>query len=150
MGRLAMRIHLGLPLVVGALFLWRPDLALRYLVVLATLVAHEGAHVLTALMAGPGPCEIRILPYRGVAWVADYGDRREAAIALSAPLLNLLIALGLWWAGARLTLALNRGPITDLACTANLAMGLVNLLPLPALDGGRALRALRRSRSRPE
>ncbi len=143
LGRLGLRLHLLLPLAVGALCLAPGDLWLRYLLLLLTLLVHEVAHALTALGLGRGRAVVSLWPWFGRADVETFGDRRTALVALSAPAANLVCAGALLLAGGRPTAALGAAPLLDLAFTANLAMGLVNLLPIPPVDGGRALVALR-------
>ena len=119
------------------------DLWLRYLLLLSTLVVHELAHALTALGLGRGRAVVEMWPLFGRADVETFGDRRAALVALSAPAANLVCAGALVLLGGRPTLALGSAPLLDLIQTAHLLMGLVNLLPIPPVDGGRALVALR-------
>jgi len=143
LGRLALCFHLLLPLAVGGLCLLPGDLWLRYLLLLSTLLVHELAHALTALGLGRGRAVVKMWPLFGRADVETFGDRRAALVALSAPAANLVCAGALLLAGGRPTLALGSAPLLDLVQTAHLLMGLVNLLPVPPVDGGRALVALR-------
>lgn len=143
LGRLGMRFHLLLPLVVGGLCLLSGDLWLRYLLLLSTLLVHELAHALTALGLGRGRAIVSVWPFFGRADVETFRDRRAALVALSAPAANLVCAGVALLAGGRPTLALGSAPLLDLVQTAHLLMGVVNLLPVPPVDGGRALVALR-------
>ena len=144
-GRLKVRIHLTLPLAVGLTLLVPGDLWLRYLLLLATLLLHELGHAGAALLLGGNESRISIWPVFGRAEVEAFPDRRSAWVALSAPAANLLCAGLLLGAGGGATLSLGTAPLLDLAFTANLLMGVGNLLPFPPVDGGRALVALRRS-----
>jgi stage IV sporulation protein FB len=143
LGRLGLRFHLFLPLAVGALCLVSGDLWLRYILLLLTLFVHELAHALAALSLGRGRALVSMWPYFGRADVERFGDRRTALVALSGPAANLVCAGALFLAGGRPTVALGTAPLLDLAQTAHLLMGLINLLPIPPVDGGRALVALR-------
>jgi hypothetical protein len=142
-GRLGLRFHLLLPLVVGGLCLLSGDLWLRYILLLSTLLVHELAHALTAVGLGHQRAVVSLWPYFGRADVEKFPDRRAALVALSAPAANLICAGAAFLAGGRPTLALGSAPLLDLLQTAHLLMGLVNLLPIPPVDGGRALVALR-------
>lgn len=143
MGRLGLRFHVLLPVVAAAFFLLPGDLWLRYLLLLSTLLVHESAHALAALGLGRGRAVVSLWPFFGRADVETFGDRRTALVALSAPAVNLACAGALFIAGGRLTLALGAAPLLDFTFTAHLLMGLVNLVPIPPIDGGRALVALR-------
>jgi Zn-dependent protease len=143
LGRLVLRFHLLLPVVVGAICMVPGDLWLRYLLLLSTLLLHELAHALTALGLGHGRAVVSLWPLFGRADVETFRDRRAALVALSAPLLNLVCAGVFFHLGGRPTLALGSAPLLDLIQTAHLLMGLFNLLPIPRVDGGRALVALR-------
>ncbi|MHC4133440.1 MAG: hypothetical protein ACYS0K_00505 [Planctomycetota bacterium] len=143
LGRLGLRFHLLLPVAVGVFYLLPGDLWLRYLVLLLTLLVHELAHALAALGLGRGRAVVSMWPFFGRADVETFGDWRTALVALSAPAANLVCAGALFLAGGRPTLALGAAPLLDFTFTAHLLMGLVNLLPIPPVDGGRALVALR-------
>ena len=146
LGRLRIRLHLGLALAVGGAVLLGGDLWLRYLLLLATLLLHEMAHAVTAILLGARRAVVRIWPIFGRADVETFPDRREAWVALAAPLLNLAAAAILFVAGGGPTLALGSAPLTDFCLTVNLAMGVGNLFPVVPVDGGRVLAALRRGR----
>jgi Zn-dependent protease len=104
------------------------------LVMVASLLLHEGGHILTAVFLG--------VPVRefGLRLAGAYIRRARAAslqdevlIAASGPLMNLCLILPLSFV-----------PVIGLHLAyGNLALGLVNLLPIPASDGLRILRALR-------
>jgi len=143
LGRLGLRFHLALPVAVGAFCMLSGDLWVRYLLLLSTLLVHELTHALAALGLGHGRAVVSMWPHFGRADVELFGDRRTALVALSAPAVNLVCAGALFLAGGRPTLVLGAAPLLDFAHTAHLAFGLVNLLPIPPIDGGRALVALR-------
>jgi stage IV sporulation protein FB len=113
----------------------------QVLLVFAVVLLHEVGHVLVALSHGLRVKEIELLPFGGVARIDDYfsiDPGVEAQIALAGPLTNLVLAgfvlfwqqFPFWnWAEAEFFLQ------------CNLAMAVVNLLPVLPLDGGRILRA---------
>jgi len=148
LGRLTIRLNLFLALAAGAIWAWRPGLAARYLVLLATLVLHEMGHALVSLALRGSRARVSISPVFGWAEVERFGDRREAIVAAAGPATNLLLAGILGLAGAGLDFDLGRAALKDLALTANLLMGVGNLIPLPPTDGGRILRALRLPRAK--
>ncbi len=123
-------------------------LALGYLpeaaIFLAALVLHEWAHLAVAAIEEVEVRAIVLHPLGAVAHVPSIAllERRVAlAVTLAGPAMSLALA-GI---GA---LVLRHGPI-DAATSArlglwldvNLALGLVNLLPVLPLDGGQAVRA---------
>lgn len=144
-GRFVLRIHLGVALLAAALSGTGWALGNRYLLLVATLLLHELSHAVVALLVGARRVEVRIWPVFGRADVEHFPDLREALVALAAPLANLIAAGFLWNAGGRPTLELARGPWVDFLFTINLAMGLGNLIPIPPIDGGRALQAIARA-----
>jgi len=144
-GRLSLRIHVVLALIAGGLALLGGDLWLRYLLLVGTLFMHELAHAAVALALGDKQAVVSLWPWGGVAHVEAFGDIREAVVALAAPAANLAVAAGFALAGARFDLMLGQCPLRDFVFTANLLMGVGNLVPLPFLDGGRAFRILRKA-----
>jgi Zn-dependent protease len=100
---------------------------------LASLLLHEAGHMLTATFLRVPVREFG-LRFSGAYIRRSHATRRrdEILIAASGPLMNLLIVVPLMFV-PRL------GP--QLA-TFNLALGLINLLPLPSSDGLRILRNL--------
>jgi len=143
--RLEIRLHLGLFLACLALWFFNPDLVPRYALLLSVLFVHEVAHGVASLALGARSASVSIWPLFGRANVEAWTDRREAWVALAGPLANLVVAglLALFTA-ARPSLDLAHAPLRDLMLTAHLAMGVVNLIPIPPIDGGRVVRALRR------
>ena len=147
-GRFTLRIHFALAVIALVLFALGGDLWVRYLLLLGVLFLHEMAHALSALVWSRKPVVVSLWPWGGVAHVERFSDYREALIALAGPFANLALAAGLALAGARFTWALPRCTWVDFAFTCTLLMGLANLLPVPGLDGGCALRILARPRPR--
>lgn len=102
------------------------------LCVLASLL-HEGGHLLVMCLVGAPPAEIcggvggiRVTP---AGDPLSYG--RQAAVLAAGPAVNLLTAGGLALCSHSQT-----------AVAAHLVLGLFNLLPIEALDGGQLLRCL--------
>ena len=139
-GHLTLRIHFALALIAGGLAVLNPSLSLRYLLLVGTLFLHEIAHAIVALRVGGEEATVSLWPWGGVAHVPEFADKREAAVALAGPAANLLLAAALALAGAQFNLSLADCPLRDFGFTANLVMGIGNLLPLRFVDGGRALR----------
>jgi len=142
-GRFYLRLHLGVVLAAAVLFAFGRDLWLRYLALIAVLFLHEAAHAAAALALRGRRALVTIWPWGGVAHVPRGAGPRQALIALAGPAANLVAAGVLFLAGARATLDLGGAPLPDLLVTANVVMGLGNLVPLRPLDGGRALQGFR-------
>ena len=110
------------------------------LAMVASLLLHEGGHILAA-----GLLNVRVHEF-GLRMAGAYIRRAYAAskqdevlIATAGPLMNFCLILPLSFVpvlGHQLALG-------------NLALGIVNLLPIPASDGLRILRALRISAAAP-
>ena len=141
--QLFLRFHAGLVVIAAGLAALGGDLWARYLLLLAVLLLHELAHAITGLALGGHRVVVTIWPWGGVAHVPRFSGRRGAAVALAGPASNLVAAGVLAFFGPSLTLDLGAAPLLDLLLTANLLMGCGNLIPLPPLDGGRAIRFLR-------
>ena len=104
---------------------------------LVSIVAHESAHNRMANLRGYKSGVITVMPYGGVVDCGeDYNDSDNVLIALSAPFFNLAVAtffVALWWVFPDIY------AYTQGLCLANLALGVVNLLPLFPLDGSRVV-----------
>ncbi|APR87078.1 Putative zinc metalloprotease [Minicystis rosea] len=115
----------------------------------ASIVAHELSHALAARRYGIATTEILLMPLGGVAKIAGQpaNGKQEVVIALAGPAMSLALA-GLAAIGAAVT-----APVPPLhaamvaLASANLMLGLFNLLPAFPMDGGRVLRGLLRERS---
>lgn len=116
-----------------------------------SVLSHELGHVLAARWCRASMREITVLPFGGTAGPASFGQppAQQIAIAIAGPLVSLVIAadlyISLWFAGhvqsfTRITLM--SGPFFERLMLANLAVALVNLLPVLPMDGGRVVRAL--------
>jgi stage IV sporulation protein FB len=147
-GRFYLRFHPGTVLAAALFFLFGRDLWLRYLALLGVLAIHETAHATTALALHGRRAVVTIWPWGGVAHVPRASGFRQALVALAGPVANLVAAGIFALAGARPALALGTCALPDLLLTANLVMGIGNLLPLPPLDGGRAWQSFREEKTR--
>ena len=144
--RIPFRVHstgwllLLLCLSLGVM-LFGPRLGLVFgLFMVASLLLHEGGHILAAIFLGVPVREfgLRIAgAYIRRARAATLQD--EVLIAASGPLMNFCLMLPISFVPVL-------GPKLALC---NLALGLVNLIPLPYSDGLRILRALRISTAAP-
>lgn len=126
-------------------------------VLFGSVLAHELGHCAQARALGLRVRDVTLLPVGGFSRVEMGDDPGEALwVSLAGPVVNVGIAavcaaLAL---AARVpsphsfsafVLAVHRpgwGGLVVYAVGANLALGLLNLLPVPPLDGGRALAAL--------
>jgi stage IV sporulation protein FB len=147
-------LGLGLP---GAAFGVLVTLLLFVIVVL-----HELGHSYAALGYKIPVQRIVLLPIGGVAELGRLPEdpRQELVVALAGPAVNFVLAAALWLvaqitplgralAGDPLPQLFTGGMLADPVAavfqyvfSANLAIGLFNLLPAFPLDGGRVLRAL--------
>lgn len=112
----------------------------EWLLVIPAVVLHEGGHCLAALL-----CGVRL---QGLSWglwggrlhlggLLSYGQ--ELGISAAGPLVNLLCV---WLLGCLPGGLLKTVPPLAVFLEASLGLGLLNLLPVDTLDGGRMLRAL--------
>ncbi|MBE9471008.1 MAG: site-2 protease family protein [Chloroflexi bacterium] len=127
------------------------------LLLFACVTLHELAHSLTAMRYGVTVREITLLPIGGVAQMEEIPAKpaQELKMSLAGPLTNIAIAILLILIclplGIRSTMGVEElfqvlgtvswhGLIAYLV-SANLTLGLFNLLPAFPMDGGRVLRA---------
>lgn len=119
-------------LMLLSLFLTHSYLSLAALTAAAL---HECAHVLAARALGVSLGRLRLDIFG--ASLSLKGDlpsyKREAAVALAGPLFNLLSAALL------LLFPVSHSGFLSLFVSASLFLGLLNLLPIKDLDGGRVL-----------
>ncbi|CAM3635538.1 site-2 protease family protein [Smaragdicoccus niigatensis] len=112
---------------------------------LATLLAHELAHSVTARRAGVHIDRITLWLLGGVSEMHNEPDdpRTDLRIALAGPATSIAIGVGLFAAIAAVSSGFSLGLIGAvvgwLAAT-NVVLAVFNLLPAMPLDGGRVLR----------
>ena len=105
------------------------------------LIVHELCHSLMAYKLGYKLTNIKLMPH-GVSLSGNnvyFSYKDEIKIALAGPLSNfvfIVLILALWW------IFPSSYAYTHDLYIANLAIGVVNLLPIYPLDGGRVLLAL--------
>lgn len=126
--------------------------------VFVSVAGHELAHALVAHRYGLAVCDITLLPIGGLTRIEQgpLPPRREAAIALAGPVLNGLLALGLFPFVASMVMLRDlttvekiAGLLSETSMTSllvftmisNLLLAVLNLLPAFPMDGGRVLRA---------
>lgn len=118
---------------------WRLGVVFGFFMV-ASLLLHEAGHILAAAFLGVRVHEFGLRmagAYIRRAYASTQQD--EVLIAAAGPLMNLCLMLPFSFVPV----------IGNHLALGNLALGLVNLLPIPASDGLRILRALRFSTAEP-
>jgi Zn-dependent protease len=118
------------------------------LLLFVCVVLHEFGHAFAAKAFGINTPDITLLPIGGVARLERMPEEpmQELIIAVAGPLVNVVIALGLFVAGGSQAFV-NRstvegGGFIAQLMTINILLVLFNLLPAFPMDGGRVLRAL--------
>ncbi len=114
-------------------------LGLEILIIVVSVILHELAHLIVALLLGIRFLEIELLPFGGQAKVEDFTGlepSKEICIAIAGPLCSLSICAVFYF----FSLPFYPQAISYLI-KINLLLGLFNLLPALPLDGGRVLRA---------
>ena len=112
------------------------------------VVLHEFGHAFAAKAFGINTPDITLLPIGGVARLERMPEEpvQELIIAVAGPLVNVVIALGLFVAGGAQALlnpsTVESGGLVAQLMTINIMLVLFNLLPAFPMDGGRVLRAL--------
>ncbi|MCE5260267.1 MAG: site-2 protease family protein [Chloroflexi bacterium] len=111
----------------------------------ASVLAHELAHSLIARKQGVPVRDITLFIFGGISQITDEPKtaKAEAVMAGVGPLTSLILAAVFYgiYRIFGLVSPLIRAPLLFLA-TANLSLGIFNLLPGFPLDGGRVLRAV--------
>ncbi|HEY1377488.1 MAG TPA: site-2 protease family protein [Gemmataceae bacterium] len=129
--------------------------ALAVLPLFGCILLHELGHALMARTFGIGTRDITLLPIGGVARLERMSEHpgEEIAIAVAGPLVNVVIAAGLWF-GMELAglspFAVNqlfayRSVVDKFLVTllaSNILLVVFNLIPAFPMDGGRVFRAL--------
>ena len=116
----------GFPAMLALIFLRMQDVLIRQMLLVCLI--HELGHGLAMCLTGAGIQEIRLYA-AGIQMRTDtclLGTGQAVFISLSGPLVNLLNA-GLLW------------KIQPVTAILHMSIGIFNLLPFPALDGGRIL-----------
>lgn len=122
---------------------WRS--AVLALAILGCVFLHELGHALAGAVLGIGTKEITMYPLGGLTYqvLADGAVMRETLIALAGPLASLAVAGVLYGCDlATQSVGLGDSPILLQLAWINLAIALLNLVPVAPLDGGRVLRAV--------
>lgn len=144
--RWLMKIKLHPLFILLALYFVLTDRAVMFGGYVLAVIAHEVAHSRAAEWRGYSLGAVTLMPYGGVIAGGDnYDDKDGVIIALAAPVFNALCAVSvvaLWW------LVPASYSFTKDVCTANVALCVVNLLPVYPLDGYRAIVSLARKKSR--
>lgn len=110
------------------------------MIIFTSLVVHEIAHTVVALMLGIKVEEIEILPFGGQARIDDFTGlepAKEIYMALAGPLISLSLAAFFYFLERN-----QANHAMSFFITVNAALGLFNLLPALPLDGGRILRGI--------
>ena len=106
-----------------------------------TVVLHECAHALVAQKLGYRLNHITLMPYGAAISGKNcfFTPKDEIKIALAGPTINIVISIigcALWWIEPQSYV------YTSQFVLSNWAVGIINLLPIFPLDGGRILLAL--------
>jgi len=117
-------------------------------------MVHDLAHALTARRRGIDVRSVVVSFFGGTTPTDPKSDvaRDELAIAVSGPIVSLLVGLGLGAIGLAIGtggagIARAVGEILTILAVLNLLIGLVNVIPAYPMDGGRAVRAAAWARS---
>ncbi|MCU1346987.1 MAG: putative zinc metalloprotease [Acidobacteria bacterium] len=131
-----------------------PDTPVAYALMWAPIVflsvlIHEMAHAAAIAALGHGSSRIVLNGWGGVT----YNDRKwkpwqNVIISIAGPLASFAIAFGMVWVSSHVAVAqtdLMLRAMVPALLFANIFWGFFNLLPVPPLDGGHAVRAFFRS-----
>ena len=139
-----MHIYISPIMYVMALYFVAVGMAYEFCCSLAAVLLHECAHARVAKKLGYELNVIKLMPYgAALCGNADIKPKHEALIAISGPLFNLIVAVGIvavWW------IMPSAYMFTQAFCFCNVYIGLFNLLPVYPMDGGRVLLGLLSSR----
>ncbi len=136
MDRIKLRIH-PLFVLMGIFYAITGDF-FRFIVYTLTAVIHELGHSIRAGSLGCELNKITLMPFGAVVKgnVDGLSLKDQISVALFGPLVNIAVAIlfiAVWW-GYPETYA-----YTDIAAEACLSIGVINLLPIFPLDGGRII-----------
>lgn len=125
------------------------------LLLFSCVLLHELGHCVVARRFGVTIASITLYPFGGIAVLNEIPREpaREVLIAIAGPAVNFIIAAGLYLGidflqpSSHLELsALSGSDLLGSLFSANLSLGLFNLIPAYPLDGGRILRGILASR----
>jgi stage IV sporulation protein FB len=128
------------PLIIAAAVFF--DFFAEIMLTYAIAIIHEFSHVCVAKKLGIGINKIEIFPFGVTAQISETvvkKPHKEIIIAITGPISNIILAII-----GRVELAYNIFPseLIQFFITINLAMLVMNLLPILPLDGGRIMRAI--------
>ncbi|MBC7076482.1 MAG: site-2 protease family protein [Syntrophomonadaceae bacterium] len=110
------------------------------LVIIAALIIHEIAHIISGIMLGIKIAEVELLPFGGQVRIEDFTGiepEKEIYLALAGPVISFSVALLFYFLYSG---SLNKN--LHLFININFFLGFFNLFPALPLDGGRVLRAV--------
>lgn len=135
-------VYLHTATLVMLLWAWLSGAGAALLMAILSILLHEVAHAAAAALLGHPPQELELTPLGAVMRLEDEASlpplRRLIMLAAGPAMSLLLCHLALWTAR---TAALP-APLAQRLFAANLAILLLNLLPVLPLDGGRILTLL--------
>jgi stage IV sporulation protein FB len=100
--------------------------------ILSAIMIHELSHLIALRLTGGNATSVTITPMGlTLERIGLLSHRNEIIVSLSAPIVNLLLAF-----------VFSHCQLAPCTYQANLGFGLINLLPIYPLDGGKALYAL--------
>ena len=139
MGRIRISVH-PLFFLLGLYYLFTERI-FEFVICSLTAVIHELGHSFVALNRGYSLNKIVMMPFGAVVKgkIKGLKLKDEAIISLAGPIVNLTIALffiSLWWFFPE------SYPYSEEIVFANFSIGIINLLPVYPLDGGRVVFAL--------
>ncbi len=115
----------------------------RLAVLIIVILIHELAHCYACVYYGIGISEIEIFIFGGVAKFQKYieeNPKQEIIIALAGPISNFIFVVIMFLIMNRFNIGANY--MIQLFLTANVIIGLFNLIPILPLDGGRIARGI--------
>lgn len=113
------------------------------LVLIIIILLHELAHCYVCIHYGTDVSEIKIFIFGGTLKPQEYieeNPKQEIAVASAGPALNFILFIITLLIIHKFDIKMN--PTTQLFLTANITIGLFNLIPILPLDGGRIARGI--------